>query len=317
MKKLPLDSIYEDFLASLATDATRHTYRLPIRRFQNFLKSENIKSPWLSQEIHLLQFFRGLRGKYKDSVCATNRNALRALFQWGLDTKQVTWNPANRLSRERLHLYYNPCPMPPEARRRFVLRIIRPATFEECRYSMAFALGLYQGFRIHEACKVKVADFNFESKTIYVMGKGKKPKTLRLDPVVENLAKTLLRHHHNLGGHPELCPTTYLLAQRRDHRWGNPGLIDKPAHMRSIQRQFKKMALECKTGPAVRFHHLRHTYLTSIREHGGDLFDVMDLGRCTAETAQHYVANSDSRRNRISDSISSEILPLLRKTVTP
>jgi site-specific recombinase XerD len=299
MRKIALEPIFEEFLGSLSTPATEHTWRTPLRRFEKFLKEKGIRNPFLAQEKELLEFFTVTRRLYRDSTTAINRTALRAFYQWGLDTRRITWSPATRLSKIRLHLHFNPCPLTVEERDRLLHRIVRPQTFEECRGALAMVLGMFQGFRIHEACKLEREHVDLAGKTLFVLGKGGIPKTLPLDPIVAFLVERMLKFQADAFGDPTLCPVRFLLAQ--------VGYSDRPAHASLLHKSFKKTLKECKIGPTHRFHHLRHTYLTSIMEKGGTLFDVMDLGRCTMWTAAYYVKNSELARNRIQGRISEDL----------
>ncbi len=308
--ELPLDPIYKTFLSTLSA-TTKHTWRLPIRKYQNFLKLESITSPFLAQESHLLEYITSLRTEpkpgstmpYKEYTVATNRTALRALYQWGMDTKQITWNPATRLSKIRLTLEYNPNPLTMDERTRLMRYIVQPKTFEDCRNSLAIALGLCQGFRIHEVCKVKITDFDFKKNRLYVFGKGKKEKFLPLDSLVEHLAKRMLKFQHDTFGHADICPVEYLLAQK----WFALG----KAHPRILHRSFKETIIKCKI-EGHRFHDLRATFMTEIWNQGQDEFLLCDLGRCTMETAQHYVKISENKRDNIFGRISKQNSDLIK-----
>lgn len=244
---------------------------------------------------------------YSNGTIAAQRTCLRSFFRWAKRERKITHNPAETLSALRLTLSYDPNPLDEADRGKLLRGILRPATFEEARGCLAIALGRFQGFRIHEAGKARLKDFDLKAGTLRVIGKGKKKADiLPLHPVTKHCLGVMKKFQYDVFGDPRLVPVPYVLAHR-----GFPNKAPS-IHSHSLHLAFKKTLSRCKIDRPHRFHDLRATYATELVEKGADEFVLIAYGRMTMETAVHYVKAPKKKMATVWDRFAKENKVLLK-----
>lgn len=297
---------------------TRKTWRNPLHRFESILKKLKIVDPLLVTEKHLFEFIRAMQMNprpggsepYSNATIGVQRTCLRAFYRWAHRERLIDRNPAQELSSIRLATNFHPNPLSVEDRDRLLRGILHPRTFQEARCYLATAFGRYQGFRIHEACKVRFSDFDLKADTLRVVGKGKKTADiLPLHPVTKHCLGWMKKFQYDTFGDPRLKPVEYALAQE--------GFPNRPASTSSklLHKSFKRTLVKCKIEGKHRFHDLRATYATELVEKGADEFVLKEFARMTIETAAYYVKASREKKDLVWKNFSAGSLGLL-KTAT-
>jgi site-specific recombinase XerD len=137
------------------------------------------------------------------------------------------------------------------------------------------------GLRVSEVVKLKLKDFDFENKSIFVrQGKGRKDRKTILP---ENLITKIKENFTEKDGEQLLFP-----SYKNSH-----------LSIRSVQKIIKKSAELAKINKNVYVHALRHSFATHLLENGFDLKHISDLlGHKRLETTQIYLhLSSDYIRN--------------------
>jgi integrase/recombinase XerC len=140
------------------------------------------------------------------------------------------------------------------------------------------------GIRVSELCGLDGDDVDLERRTIRVLGKGRKERTVPLgEPAIRALQAWLAR------GRPEWVTADSgpaLLLGARGRR------LDPRTARRAVHERMRALAGVPDLGP----HGLRHTAATHLLEGGADLRTVQELlGHATLATTQIYTHVSIER----------------------
>ena len=147
------------------------------------------------------------------------------------------------------------------------------------------------GLRVGEACGLDLDDLDLRTRTVRVLGKGRKE---RLVPIGVPCAEALSRYLE--GGRERFVtaetPAGALFLNARGKR-----LTSRDAH-----RIVQKLGTRAGTGLAVHPHQLRHTFATHLLEGDADLRSVQELlGHSDLRTTQVYTHVSAERLRRTYD----------------
>lgn len=142
------------------------------------------------------------------------------------------------------------------------------------------------GLRVAELCGLDLDDVALESRTLRVIGKGDKERSV---PIHESCGRWIERYlagarHATMK---EGSPAQALLFNRRGTRLGT----------RDVRR-----ILDRRTGVPTHPHALRHTYATHLLDGGADLRVVQELlGHASLQTTQIYTHVSKERLQQVYD----------------
>lgn len=200
----------------------------------------------------------------------TERNAIRAFFEWMHVDGLRTDNPAERLETVRA-----PKGEP------------RPFTFEQItamltsgaytRTRAMILLGYYQGFRVSSIAPVHGHDIDLLSNTIRTVGKGGKAAALPLHPVIRELARTMPTDGYwfpgrGRAGHVHSASVTNLITKAKLRA----GILD----------------------PLLTPHSLRHAFGTDLVENEVDIRVVQELMMHESLTSTQIYTRVSERRKR-------------------
>lgn len=121
------------------------------------------------------------------------------------------------------------------------------------------------GIRVSELVNIKISDINFSSKTIKILGKGKKMRIVMFGEYAEEKLKKYIddgrkKLYSNLSG-------DYLFLNSR----GGP-LTD-----RSVRNILNLLSSKARVKSHITPHTLRHTFATHLLNEGADLTTVKEL----------------------------------------
>jgi site-specific recombinase XerD len=149
------------------------------------------------------------------------------------------------------------------------------------KHRLLIELAYGSGLRVSEVVKLKLKDFDFENRLIFVrQGKGKKDRKTVLP---ENLITRIKEYFTEKDGEQFLFP----------------GYKNSHLSIRSAQKIVKHSAKLANIDKNVYVHALRHSFATHLLENGFDIKHISDLlGHSRLETTQIYLhLSSDYIRN--------------------
>jgi integrase/recombinase XerD len=169
-------------------------------------------------------------------------------------------------------------------------------TPEGIRDRAMLAVLAYTGCRVGELTRLRIGDYKQSGghHVLEVRGKGGKERRMALHPeAIERIEEWLAILGPTESSEPMFRP----LRSARGH--GKDGFLPSPLTRRGIQyfvhRYVRKLGLD----PNVTVHSFRVTALTTARERGADITDLMDFaGHANPQTTLTYIRN----RNRLSRS---------------
>jgi len=139
------------------------------------------------------------------------------------------------------------------------------------------------GIRVAELCAADVADIDFASRTIRVLGKGDKQRTVPFGIPAGRAVEAWLRVRAAALRVPAATGALFVGARG--------GRIDQ----RTVRRIVHRLSVEAG-GPSIAPHALRHTAATHVLEGGADLRTVQELlGHSSLATTQRYTHVSVER----------------------
>ncbi len=143
------------------------------------------------------------------------------------------------------------------------------------------------GLRIAEALGLRANDFQGDSRTLRVTGKGNKTRLVPLLPVALEA----------VDAYRKLCP--YHLAGDTLLFRGAKGGVLQPA---IIQREMQKMRGSLGLPETATPHALRHSFATHLLGSGGDLRTIQELlGHASLSTTQIYTGVDHARLLEVYD----------------
>jgi integrase/recombinase XerC len=161
--------------------------------------------------------------------------------------------------------------------------------FEGSRDALIMELLYGTGIRLSELIGLKYSDFNLQSKTIRVLGKGNKERIIPFhNKILSRLNSYISYKNKTFSGN------------------GNTALIvsinENEAYPMMINRITKKYLNQVTTISKTSPHVLRHTFATHLLNKGADLNAVKDLlGHSSLAATQVYTHNSLDKLKKVFD----------------
>jgi integrase/recombinase XerD len=217
-----------------------------------------------------------LYNKSKTNVTPRYLNHIRSIlfsfFDWCQNEGYISRNPVKNINR----IKYIPKEIEPLSEKD--LEICRLAYLElPYRDQVMFEFFYSTGCRCQEVCELKIKDVNFDTKTVRVIGKGNKPRTVFLN----EKATLMLQHYLSTRA----INSEYLFVTRR-----------KPytkLSVDAVENVFR--ALGRKVGFHIHPHMMRHTMATIALSRGMPLEEVQTiLGHSSPETTMIYTKVNNS-----------------------
>ncbi len=236
---------------------------------------------------HIRQFVQELIGSrgYKRSAVRRKLAALRSFYGFLRRTGKRADNPAADIEnpgRDKL--------IPRVLKERDVAVLLRTsATWKtpwlRLRDRAIMELLYASGLRRGEIAALNVADLDLATRTLRVMGKGRKQRLV----IINRAAADALRAY--LGVRPRSSDGALFL--------GHTGHRLSPRHVWEIFRRIYALAkLDVKASP----HTLRHSFATHLLERGVDLVTIQELlGHESVATTQIYTNVSFEHKKRVYD----------------
>ncbi len=140
------------------------------------------------------------------------------------------------------------------------------------------------GIRVSELCGLDLGDLDHGRRTVRVLGKGRKERTVPVGLPAERATAQLGPRRAAGAGHPESAAALFLGARGRR--------LDPRTARRVVHTRLAAVPAVPDTGP----HGLRHAAATHLLEGGADLRSVQEiLGHASLATTQIYTHVSVER----------------------
>jgi len=148
------------------------------------------------------------------------------------------------------------------------------------RDRLTIMLLLYTGLRVSELVNMKIADIEFLTMQIKVVGKGEKYRTVPMkNEVVEQLREYLAGNRSKNKNH---ISEYVLLSQRSGH-------MDRDAVTKLLKKHGKQLEIHMNA------HKFRHTFCTRLVEKGVNIATVAKLaGHSNIQTTHEYYVNTST-----------------------
>jgi integrase/recombinase XerC len=148
--------------------------------------------------------------------------------------------------------------------------------FVALRTELCLEMFYGSGLRLSEWMGVRWSDLDWKSKTVQVLGKGRKVRSV---PITDRAWECLLRYRETLRGLGLSSEAGPILVAETGRPIG-PRIIQK-----QVTAALKATGRQGKSSP----HVLRHSFATHLLEHGADLMAVKEmLGHASLSTTQKY-----------------------------
>jgi site-specific recombinase XerD len=216
--------------------------------------------------------------RFQERGCRPNtqkayHRVLDAFFRWLVNEERLAESPMKRVPKPQLP-QEQVKPLTPEELARLLAQPDR-GTFTGIRDAALIAFLADTGLRITEALSVRLSDMDPKQRSVSVMGKGSKARTVFYGEAVQGLLRDYLRRRGDVDENDLLFvsslgePLCRFSLTRRIHGYG------------------KKAGI---TGKRVSAHTLRHTFGVSWCLNGGDAYSLQRLmGHSTPEMTAKYV----------------------------
>ena len=162
------------------------------------------------------------------------------------------------------------------------------------------------GLRLSELVGLNVEDLNLSSRTVRVMGKGRKERLVPFNRSTETALRAWLQDWQALtaaspgtapaprSARPRTMTTRNILASRASAARSSRAplflnYLGKRLSTRSVDRLVRKYVAQCSTRFGISPHALRHSFATHLLERGADLRSIQELlGHARLSTTQRY-----------------------------
>lgn len=161
---------------------------------------------------------------------------------------------------------------------KILLSNIDVSTADGLKYYCILLIFYDNGMRLSELRMIKIFDIDFESKTIKVMGKGRRERYV---PITVHTRKHIIRYIR--GARLKLC------LENSPYLFANSGgeAISKNSVQQFMRRLLQKSGLK---GIKLTPHILRHSFATQYLSNGGSIDDLQRiLGHKSIMTTLRYI----------------------------
>ncbi len=251
------------------------SYLRDLSQFQQFLKIKF--DVYLDRDIR----FEMIRGwvafllDSKNSVTTVNRkiSTLRSYFKYLITFSIIEKNPITKIVAPKINKK-----IPSHIAQYHMSKILDKSNFTDDfvgkRNFLIIEFLYLTGVRVSELLSIKTKDFDFEKKSIKIVGKGKKERYV---PLSDNCIKTIKIFVK------QFKITNFLFTDEKKKK-----LYSKKIY-RIVKDYLSKYSSKTNNSP----HILRHTFATHMLNNGADINAIKEmLGHSSLNATQIYTHNS-------------------------
>jgi integrase/recombinase XerC len=308
----------EDYLTSVAlarSSNTARTYRQALAAFLGLLERHGVDPTHLQAQKATEDWIRWFLDHLKVYAPATERLYLTAVAGWydylAAETlAEVNLPRLRMLIRRRAR---RPGQRLPQFARTAIETVLehaqtlnaRPARDESEHLRLlrdrAFLMTLGDtGLRVHEACRLRRGDLDWQEAQAIIVGKGNRQAIVRFSQRSLEAVRAYLRERNALDGASGRPLSALPLFARHDRGAGHRVLPITPTTGRAIVHERVAEALGPEAVGSVTPHSFRHYFVTTVlRGSGGNLKLAQELARHrNIAVTQRYAHLSDDELDR-------------------
>lgn len=124
---------------------------------------------------HVESFLAWMRESYKPASVRKRYTGVRQFFAWCLEEGEITETPPRNIPPPAIP--ENPPPVLSAAQIKALFKVCSGASFEDRRDTAIVAVLLDAGLRLGELAGMTLEDIDLETRTITVLGKGRRSRT--------------------------------------------------------------------------------------------------------------------------------------------
>lgn len=255
-------------ISSQYASNTLESYQRDLKKWQLFCHDQDIKN-WQDLSQKTIQLYI-MRLKNKGISVATMRRhlcALRRFFDYLIEQKQLTSNPAKHIKTPKLDQI-----LPKILSYEKIEHLIKlTQNSNSQRDTLMVALFYTSGIRLSELVGLNIADIDFKTGFIKVLGKGNKE---RFCPIGKDVMERL---------------KTYITSRLDDNSALFLNKNNQRISTRGVQMIVAKLAKTTELGQHLHPHMLRHSAATHFLQSSHDLSVVQSfLGHSDIKSTQRY-----------------------------
>ena len=272
----------DEFLRFLVavSPATLKAYEQDLNEFIRWSEKSGFTAPEVITRNDVDSWIADMQKNGKAQKTMARRiSALRRYFQWLMSKKVIDKDPTAKVRTPK-----GPQRLPRPLQRSEIDQLFDESTPQnalELRDRLVVELLYGSGLRVAELCGLQEENLNLKERTIEVMGKGSKIRTIPITAYACDLLELWIPTGSKAfddGYTPSGRSSSGLLVNRRGNGLGR-------SDVRRILHRLLRLKGMTERSP----HALRHTYATHLLDGGADLRAVQELlGHADLTTTQIY-----------------------------